>query len=137
MLLRLLSWIGTVALFDRVKRLRVLCNSGQLIKHVLADGFNLPEKPVIGVECVLQAACLDKVVSINLYEQLLRYSLGVALLSCDQHLDTDPALLKILELGLNLTDLVPTLVKAGLDCCIMSVQVNWHGIIAHLGGAGE
>jgi len=66
LLLRLLSGIGLVALFDRVKRLGVVRNSGQLIKQAITVGCKLPEELIIGVASVLQAVLRVKLLSLKL-----------------------------------------------------------------------
>jgi len=66
LLLRLLSGIDTVALFYHVKRLGVICNSGQLIKQPITVGCKLPEEPIIGVAGVLQAILHGKLLSLKL-----------------------------------------------------------------------
>ena len=66
LLLRLLSGIGTVALFDRVKRLGVVRNSGHLIKQAITVGCKLPEEPIISVKGVLQAARCGKLFGLKL-----------------------------------------------------------------------
>jgi hypothetical protein len=66
LLLRLLSGFCTVALFDRVKRLGVVRNSGQLIKLAITVGCKLPEEPIISVASVLQAVLGGKLFSLKL-----------------------------------------------------------------------
>ena len=66
LLLRLPSGIGTVALFDRVKRLGVVRNSGQLIKQAITVGCKLPEEPIISVASVRQAVLCGKLFGLKL-----------------------------------------------------------------------
>ena len=68
LLLRLLSGFCTVALFDRVKLLRVICNSGQLIKQAITAGCKLPEEPLVGFAGILQAVVCSKLLSLKLCE---------------------------------------------------------------------
>ena len=68
MRLLLLSGIDTVGLFDRVQRLGVVRNSGQLIKRAITVGCKLPEEPIIGVADVLQAVLCGKLLSLKLFK---------------------------------------------------------------------
>ena len=115
LLLRLLSGIDTVFQFDRIKRLGVVRNSGQMIKRAITVGCKLCEEPIISVAGVLQAVLCGKLVSLKLFVKLFGHSLGIALLSCDHRLDTDHVPLKTLEFDLQLTKYLTTLVRGGFE----------------------
>ena len=66
LLLRLPSGIGTVALFDRVKRLGVVRNSSQMIKLAITVECKLPEEPIISVAGVRQAVLCGKLFGLKL-----------------------------------------------------------------------
>ena len=60
------SGINTVFLVDRVKRLGVLRNSGQMIKLAITVECELPEEPIISVAGVRQAVLCGKLFGLKL-----------------------------------------------------------------------